>query len=110
MAKYLLIESRDTFEYGDVGYFCNLAKDLAASGNDVTLFLVQNGVLMARQGVAASSVPGLAQNNKIQVLADDFCLKERGIQPQTLVPGVKVSSVDSLVDMLAADGVKAVWH
>ena len=110
MSQYLLIESRDSFAYGDVGYFHNMAKDLAASGNDVTLFLVQNGVLMARQGIAASSVPDLARNSKIQVLADDFCLKERGIQAEALVPGVKVSSVDSLVDLLAGDGVKAVWH
>jgi len=51
MAKYLLIESRDPFEYGDVDYFCNMAGDLASAGNDVTLFLIQNGVLMCRQGV-----------------------------------------------------------
>lgn len=41
MARYLLIESRDTYEYADVAYFCNLAKDLVATGNEVTLFLLQ---------------------------------------------------------------------
>ena len=110
MANYLLIESRDAFEYGDVGYFYNLAKDLAGGGNDVTLFLIQNGVLMARQGVAASPVPELIKGGKVQVLADDFCLKERGIQSNALLSGVKASNVNALVDLLAADGVKAVWH
>src|SRR4029450_6336607 len=45
MADYLLIESRDPFESNDVGYYCDLARGLVEAGNQVTLFLVQNGVL-----------------------------------------------------------------
>ena len=48
MAKYLLIESRDPFDSNDVANYYNLASGLAAAGNDVTLFLVQNGVFPAR--------------------------------------------------------------
>ena len=110
MANYLLIESRDTFEYGDAGYLYGLASNLAKSGNEVTFFLVQNGVLMARPGVASSPMPDLVKNNKVQVLADEFGLRERGIPADGLAPGVAVSNVDSLVDLLATDGVKAVWH
>ena len=51
MTKYLLIESRDPFESNDVGYYYDLAADLARRGDEVTLFLVQNGVLPARSGV-----------------------------------------------------------
>ncbi len=109
MGKYLLIESRDPFEYADVGYFCTMAKDLASAGNAVTLFLVQNGVLMARKG-ANSPVQSVLKDSKVQVLADDFCLKERAIQQGALLAGVKVSNVDSLVELLTEDGVKAVWH
>ena len=47
MSKYLLIESRDPCESGDVGNYFELAQGLAGDGNDVTLFLVQNGVLPA---------------------------------------------------------------
>jgi predicted peroxiredoxin len=108
MAKYLLIESRDPFEYGDVGYFTEMAGSLAAGENEVTLFLVQNGVMMARKG-ARSPVQGLL-GGKVNVLADDFCLKERAISRGSLQPGVTVSNVDALVDLLAEDGVKAVWH
>ncbi len=109
MAKYLLIESRDPFEYGDVSYLCGLAGDLAAAGNDVNLFLLQNGVLMARQGTE-SPVQGLLTGGKVNVLADDFCLKERAIALGSLLSGVKVSNVDHLVDMLAEDDIKPVWH
>ena len=48
MARYVLIESRDPFESRDVPYYYGLANDLAAQGQEVTLFLVQNGVLAAR--------------------------------------------------------------
>ena len=48
MAKYLLIESRDPFENNIVARQYDLAVNLVKEGNDVTLFLVQNGVLPAR--------------------------------------------------------------
>lgn len=112
MAKYLLIESRDPFEYGDVGYFCDVAKDLSSAGNDVTLFLIQNGVLMSRRGVEGNPLASVlgGSSGRIDVRADDFSLKERGIGTGSLGSGVKVSNVDALVDLLAEDGVKAVWH
>ena len=109
MSKYLLIESRDPFEYSDVGYFTGLAGDLAGRGNDVTLFLVQNSVLMARQG-ATSPLADLVKGGKVAVLADDYSLRERAVQTDTLLPAVQVSSIGNLVDLLAEDGVKAVWH
>ena len=48
MANYLLIESRDPFGESGVVQDYTLASDLKKRGNDVTLFLVQNGVLPAR--------------------------------------------------------------
>ena len=45
MASYLLIESRDTFRTGEVAFCHDLARRLAAAGDRVTLFLVQNGVV-----------------------------------------------------------------
>ena len=117
MARYLLIESRDPFEYGDVGYFCGVAKDLAAAGNDLTFYLIQNGVLMSRRGVEGNPLTSITDGSttdgstgRVDVRADDFSLKERGIATGSLISGVKVSNVDELVDLLAEDGIKAVWH
>ena len=111
MSNYLMIASRDCFEYGDVDYFCNQAQDLAAGGNDVTLFLVQNAVLMARKGIDGNPLAGVVGGgSKVEVLADGFCLKERGVKSGSMLSGVKVSDVDHLVDLLTQDGVKAVWH
>src|SRR5438093_9483831 len=50
MPSYLFVESRDPFEARDVEEGYRLITELAAQHVPVTLFLVQNGVLAARQG------------------------------------------------------------
>ncbi len=107
MAKYLLIESRDTFEAKDVTRYYDLAKGLKQDGNDVTLFLVQNGVLSARE---ASQTNGLADvaNAGVKVLADDFSLRERGIGKDRLVSGVTPAPLETVIDAMA-DGSKMLW-
>lgn len=108
MAKYLLIESRDPFETNDVGYYYGLAGSLVKEGNDVTLFLVQNGVLPARKSTKSQLLATLAQSG-VTVLADDFSLRERGIAASKLEAGVKAAPLDVVVDQLA-EGCKALWH
>ena len=108
MAKYLLIESRDPFDAGDTGNFYDLASGLAAAGNEVTLFLVQNGVLPAREG-ARSGPLGAVAGAGVEVLADDFSLRERGITDDRMIAGVTAAPLDVVVDQLA-EGRKALWH
>ena len=108
MAAYLLIESRDPFDSADVANNYRLAADLVRQGNEVTLFLVQNGVLPARPGVAAKGLSGVVDAG-VSVLADDFSLRERGIDAGNLCDGVSAAPLDIVVDHLA-DGAKAIWH
>src|SRR5215831_3052390 len=107
MAKYLIIQSRDSFEAGDPGFCHDLARGLAADGNAVTLFLVQNGDLPARAGARGPGFADLARAG-VEVLADDFSLRERGIPEGRLQSGVKPSPLDLVVDRLA-EGCKAIW-
>ena len=108
MNKYLLIASRDPFESNDVSHFYDLAKGLVRDGNQVTLFLVQNGVLAARKSTRSDALRALADAG-VQVLADDFSLRERAIPASRLVSGVKPSPLDVVIDQLA-EGRKALWH
>ena len=78
MSKYLLIESRDPFDSNDTRFYCDLARQLVAANNEVTVFLVQNGVLPARAGARSGDLASLAGAG-VGVLADSFSLKERGI-------------------------------
>ena len=108
MAKYLLIESRDPFENNVVARQYDLAANLVKEGNEVTLFLVQNGVLPARPG-NCSSLLGNAALAGVQVLADDFSLRERGISADKLADGVTAAPLSIVIDQLA-DGRKTLWH
>jgi predicted peroxiredoxin len=108
MTKYLLIESRDPFDTNLVGDFTDLAKDLKSQGHEVTLYLLQNGVLPARKGPRSQMLADLVKAG-INVLADDFSLAERGIDGKRLVDGVKTSNVDLIVDEMAG-GAKTIWH
>ncbi len=108
MGAYLLIESRDPFDTNDVGFYYDLAKQLARQGNRVTLFLVQNGVLPARAGARDGQLSEV-QAAGVEVLADDFSLRERGISANRLAAGVKPAPLDVVIDHLA-DGSKAMWH
>ena len=108
MPKYLLIESRDPFDSNDTGFCGDLARQLAAAKNDVTVFLVQNGVLPARAGAKAGSLTQLAGSG-VTVLADSFSLQERGIDAGRLANGVKAAPLDTVLDALA-DGAQVIWH
>ena len=110
MPAYLFIESRDPFESRDVEEGYRLIAELAVNNTPVTLFLVQNGVLAARQGARAGQFAPLAANPHVTVLADTFALQERGIPTGALAPGIQASDLDALVDLLMVDGQKAIWH
>ena len=108
MSKYLLISSRDPFETNDANAFYDLAARLAKNGDEVTFFLVQNGVLPARAGAKADGLENVSKAG-VTILADDFSLRERGIDAGSLTAGAKAAPLDTVVDQLA-DGVKTLWH
>ena len=109
MPQYLLIESRDPFDSNDATSFYDLASGLAKSGNAVTMFLVQNGVLPARAGTARSQALAALGQAGVKLLADEFSLRERGIDAAKLVRGVQAAPIDAVVDQMA-EGCKALWH
>lgn len=108
MAGYLLIESRDPFESNDVSDFYDLAAGLAREGHEVTLFLVQNGVLPARWEARVEQLAACSEAG-VRVLADTFSLRERGIAPDRLQEKVAPAELDVVIDQLA-EGRKALWH
>ena len=109
MTNYLFIESRDPFGSTDTTFVTDTAITLKQRDNEVTLFLVQNGVLAARKNARGSHLPQLSKAG-VRVIADDFSLRERGIEADELLPGIQQSSIDSLVDILIRENTKAIWH
>ena len=109
MSNYVFIESRDPFDSPDTSFLADTAAALKKRGNNVTVFLVQNGVLAARKQARKSALPQLFESG-VTVLADDFSLRERGIQSDECQSAVRASSIDQLVDLLVQENTKAVWH
>jgi sulfur relay (sulfurtransferase) complex TusBCD TusD component (DsrE family) len=107
MASYLLFESQEPFESAEVPRHYELAAGLAQEGNQVTVFLIQNGVSVARRSVGSDAFGRLVRSG-VAVLADEFSLRERGIAPSRLAPGVKIATLDDAVDQFA-EGRKALW-
>jgi sulfur relay (sulfurtransferase) complex TusBCD TusD component (DsrE family) len=108
MASYLLIESRDPFEFQDVQRTFDLAASLAKNAENVTVFLVENGVFSARESSASQALVALAAQG-VTILADAFSLKERGIHQTRLARPIASATVEDVVDALARD-VRVLWH
>lgn len=110
MARYVMVETRDPFESRDVTNFYDLATQLADKGETVTLFLVQNAVLATRSAAPDNPLSSVL-SKKVDVLADAFSLRERGIADAERSDGVKTAGMDELVDLaLGEAGTRVMWH
>lgn len=109
MSNYIFIETRDPFESRDIRFVEETATALKERGHEVTVFLVQNGVLASRKNEGESYVSRLAAAG-VKLLADEFSLSERGIQPRELHPGIQPSGIEAVVDSLVQEYTKAIWH
>ena len=107
MSSYVFIESRDPFESRDTEFLEETAIAVKERGHDVTVFLVQNGVLAARKTVR--SLGRLAEAG-VTLLADDLSLRERGINGNELAPGIHEAGIGVLVDAIIQENTKAIWH
>jgi len=108
-SQYVFIESRDPFDSPDTGFVADTATALHKGGRPVTVFLVQNGVLATRAAARGSHVRRLAEAG-VTVLADDFSLRERGIDASELSTGVRPASIETLVDLVVRPDTKTLWH
>jgi sulfur transfer complex TusBCD TusB component (DsrH family) len=108
-AQYVFIESRDPFDSADTEFVADTAATLRARGREVAVFLLQNGVLATRVGARGSQVSRLVAAG-VQVLADDFSLRERGIVGGDMRAGVQEAAIGTLVDLMMRPNTKAIWH
>jgi len=108
MTHFVFVESRDPYESADCQTLQELAAGLAGRRHRVTFFLVQNAVLPARAGSRFSSqLTGLASHG-VQVMADDFALRERAIAE--CARGVSAASFDDLTRLIMEPDTRALWH
>jgi hypothetical protein len=107
--NYIIIETSEPFGSRDTNFVEETAVGLKRRGHNVTVFLLQNGVLSSRQNGCESYLARLVLNG-VTVRADNFSLRERGIGSAELIPGIESVSIEALVDALVLDQTKAIWH
>ena len=107
MKRYLLVDSRDLQEYSGSDFILQTATGLKQKGNEVTLYLIENGVLAARQGAVASKRLTDVSKAGVKVLAEDSSLLTRGVM--TLAAGVEKATLDTLDD-LVVDFDQVIWY
>ena len=105
---YLLIASRDPYTHTSARRCYELAGQLARGNARVTLFLLQNGVLPARPRGVSEELHALARSG-VRVAADELSLRERGIAPGGLAPGIEATSLEPVIEALES-GAKLLWH
>lgn len=108
MNHYLLIESRDPYGAAGVDDHMDLAIRLKRDGHEVAVLLAQNGVLPVRPNAQRGALARLL-DSRIDVFADEFSLRERGIAPADMPAGVRTTPIDLVIDRLLA-GWQAIWH
>lgn len=108
MADYLLIDSRDPFSERDAEERYALAARLRAAGNTVCVYLVENGVMAARATARGTGLDA-AIDGGVEILADEFSLRERAIPPGDLTDGVQPARIGTVLARLAA-GARSYWQ
>lgn len=108
MARYLVVGSRDITEYANGLSLANLSESLREDGSDVFFFLVENGVLSARNdSITGVKLSGLASRG-VRVMADDISCRARGIDH--LQPGIAFSNMDDLADAILEGFDNIYWY
>jgi sulfur relay (sulfurtransferase) complex TusBCD TusD component (DsrE family) len=108
MGSFLVVGSRDLTEYINGQYVPLVVEGLREKGHEVTLFLIENGVIAARAGSTSGQVlNGLAQKGE-HVFAEDVSCRARGVQ--RLTQGVALSDLDALADSIAEGFDNIVWY
>ena len=109
MSEYFFIATKDPVNSADTPRLFEQAASLARGGAAVAVYLVQNGVLGAR----ALPDPAIrsAHQSGVQILADEFSMRERGIAPDEVQAFVEPIGMDAWVRRLLAAGTpKVIWH
>ena len=106
--KYLLVTSRDLQEYSGSDFILQTATGLKKQGNEVTLYLIENGVLAARKGAAIAKHLSETAKSGVKVLAEDSSLQTCGVTE--LADGVTSATIDTLADLVLDGSDQVIWY
>jgi predicted peroxiredoxin len=105
---YLLVESKGPWAGPSCAGFLRDAHELAGTGQDVRLLLIQDGVAAAVDG-ALTEARELAEAGA-ELWVDRFSLGQRGIAETALLPKARPVEMAEISAHLLEPDVRVVWH
>ncbi|MEZ4744099.1 MAG: DsrE family protein [Bdellovibrionota bacterium] len=107
----IYLSSRETYpESVNTQRVFELIENLCNEGNDVALFLVQNGVFTCRKKSAQTTFNQLLGKENIKIYADDYSLEERGILPEMIHDAIKPTPISTLAALTMEENRTPIWH
>ncbi len=108
MTNLLLVLSKDPY----TTEIPNLVLDIGLNakskkGSNVSLYLVEDGVTAARKSEFGNKLLD-AKKKGIKILADDRAVQSRGLDG-SLVQGVEVKEIGTLLDHIVEDNTRVAW-
>ncbi len=105
--RILLLTARDPLQAADVAHPARLARQLAASGEEIVLVLLEDAVTLARAGHAWSDAITAAQEAGVRVVAEEEALARRAVH--RLLGGVKPVAFGEVVGIMFDWSQRQAW-
>ena len=107
MTNLLMVLSKDPFTTETPDLVLDIGQDARAKGNNVALYLVEDGVTAARKSEFGDKVAA-AHEKGVKIFADDKAVLSRALTGK-LIDGVEVKEISSLLDFIMDDYERVVW-
>lgn len=106
MTNLLLVLSKDPYTTETPDLVLDIGLNAREKGNDVTLYLVEDGVTAARKSEFGNKLTD-AQEKGIKIYADDKAMLSRSLVNK-LISGVEIKEIGTLLDFIM-DSDKVAW-
>ena len=107
MTNLLLVLSKDPYTTEIPNLVLDIGLNAKAKGNNVSLYLVEDGVTAARKSEFGNKLQD-ATKKGITILADDKAVQSGGLD-SNLVDRVQVKEIGTLLDHIVEDNTRVAW-
>jgi predicted peroxiredoxin len=107
MTNLLLVLSKDPYTTEIPNLVLDIGLNAKNKGNDVSLYLVEDGVTAVRKGEFGNRLVD-AKKKGIKIFADDKAVQSRGLDGN-LIPDVEIKEIGTLLDYIIEDGTRVAW-
>ena len=107
MTNLLLVLSKDPYTTEIPNLVLDIGLNARAKGNNVSLYLVEDGVTAARKSEFGNKLQD-AKKKGITILADDKAVQSRGLDGN-LVDWIQVKEIGTLLDYIVEDNTRVAW-